>query len=239
MISIIIPTLNEEKIIRRTFTGLASLTIPHEIIVSDGKSKDQTVAIAREYTPHVVEYHGETRQTIAMGRNAGGQIAQGDFLVFLDADCSVKNPDAFFKVALANFEQDKKLVALTGQLRVLPEMERLSDYLVFNYMNLFFRVMNNFFHIGLSPGEFQMMKREAFENVAGYRRDLVASEDTDMFFRLSKIGRTRLDPKLTIFHTGRRARTIGWPRLLWNWFINFISVFIFHKSKSPEWTPIR
>src|SRR5438874_2570272 len=49
MISIIIPTLDEEKVIGRTLSLLKSqLTIPHEIIVSDGASKDKTVEIAKK-----------------------------------------------------------------------------------------------------------------------------------------------------------------------------------------------
>jgi GT2 family glycosyltransferase len=44
MISIIIPTFNEEKLIESTLLTLTSaLTLPHEVIVSDGGSSDRTV----------------------------------------------------------------------------------------------------------------------------------------------------------------------------------------------------
>ena len=55
MISIIIPTLNEEKIIEATLCTLTStLTIPHEVIVSDGGSSDRTVELAKKYAGAVV-----------------------------------------------------------------------------------------------------------------------------------------------------------------------------------------
>jgi hypothetical protein len=39
-------------------------------------------------------------------------------------------------------------------------------------------------------------------------------EDADMFRRLSTIGKTMIDPELTVLHTGRRAHQLGWPRLI-------------------------
>jgi glycosyltransferase involved in cell wall biosynthesis len=55
MISIILPTFNEEKVIESTLRTLAStLTLPHEIIVSDGRSSDLTVQIAAKYAAVVV-----------------------------------------------------------------------------------------------------------------------------------------------------------------------------------------
>src|SRR5205085_1564372 len=86
MISIIIPTLNEAKIIGSTLRTLAAtLTLPHEVIVSDGGSSDRTAELAAPYATTVVVYSGTGRQTIGEGRNEGAKLAAGDFLVFLDA----------------------------------------------------------------------------------------------------------------------------------------------------------
>src|SRR4051812_47233932 len=96
-LSIIIPTLNEEKILEKTLLHLRELhDIPYEIIVSDGKSKDKTIEIANKYADKVVVYEGEKRQTIGMGRNLGASVAQGDFFVFLDADMYVPDINDFF-----------------------------------------------------------------------------------------------------------------------------------------------
>ena len=95
MISIIIPTLNEAKIIESTLRTLAAtLTLPHEVIVSDGGSSDRTAELAARYANTVVVYSGASRQTIGEGRNDGAKVAAGDFLVFLDADCVVPEPAA-------------------------------------------------------------------------------------------------------------------------------------------------
>ena len=46
-ISIIIPTLNEEKILEETLVALRKFNGNYEIIVSDGRSTDKTVQIAK------------------------------------------------------------------------------------------------------------------------------------------------------------------------------------------------
>jgi glycosyltransferase involved in cell wall biosynthesis len=80
MISIIIPTLNEEKVIESTLCTLAStLTLPHEVIVSDGGSSDRTVELAAKCATALVVLSGSGRQTIVQGRNDGAKTARGDF----------------------------------------------------------------------------------------------------------------------------------------------------------------
>ena len=58
-ISFVIPTLNEGKAIEGTLKCLLEYGGPKEIIVSDGASKDDTVAIAKRYgAKAVVHEHG-------------------------------------------------------------------------------------------------------------------------------------------------------------------------------------
>jgi len=122
---------------------------------------------------------------------------------------------------------------------VYPELETFADRVIFGILNFNLRVLNNFFHRGESTGEFQMIRRRAFDAVGGFRPDLVTREDADMFLRLSRMGRTRLDPQLTVFHSARRAHRIGWPRLLSLWAVNTIWVFLFDRAKTREWQVVR
>jgi len=240
MISIIIPTLNEAKIIESTLRTLtATLTLPHEVIVSDGGSSDRTAELAARYANTVVVFSGAGRQTIGEGRNDGAKAAVGDFLVFLDADCVIPEPDRFLAQALAHFEKNPGLVGLTAYLRVFPADETLSDKLVSGIANLGLRVANNLLKRGASMGEFQMIRREAFARVGGFREDLIAFEDTDMFRRLSRIGRTMIAPKLRVLHSGRRGHQVGYPQLLATWLVNMIFIAVRDRTFSKEWKPIR
>jgi rSAM/selenodomain-associated transferase 2 len=81
LISVIIPTLNEEANLPVTMRQLADRT-DVELIVVDGGSVDRTVEIAKKFTPYVfVDRPGR-----ALQMNAGARHATGDILLFLHAD---------------------------------------------------------------------------------------------------------------------------------------------------------
>ncbi len=240
MISMIIPTLNEAKIIEATLRTLAAtLTLPHEVIVSDGGSCDGTAELAARCANTVLVFSGPGRQTIGGGRNEGAKVATGDFLVFLDADCVIPEPDRFFAQALAYFEKDPGLVGLTAYLRVFPADETLGDKLISGISNFGLRVANNILKRGASFGEFQMIRREAFARLGGFRADLIAFEDADMFRRLSGIGRTMIAPELCVLHSGRRGHQVGHPQLIAMWLVNLVFIAVRDQTFSKEWKPIR
>lgn len=240
MISIIIPTKNEISVIGRTLQGFRGAKKRHfEIIVSDGGSTDGTVEVARKYADKVITHDGMTRQTIAFGKNAGARAATGEYLAFFDADVTILNIDEFFDTALSLLKRYPDIVAFTGHLRVLPEHETLSDRFFFGLVNHLHFIQNNFLRIGAASGEFQMMRRDVFLKLGGYREDLTVSEDQEFFRRLAKNGRTHFHRRLTVHHTGRRAHKIGWLKMLILWFLNDMSVRIFNKSSSVFWKEIR
>jgi glycosyltransferase involved in cell wall biosynthesis len=237
--SFVVPTLNEIQTIERTLQCLAGYSGRHQIIVSDGNSTDGTIDVCRRYADEVVVYDGEARQTIGMARNMGAALASGDFIVFVDADVVIDDVDAFFATAFDEFERRPDVVGLTCRYRVFREASTFFDRYVFYTLGLQFGLQNNVFHIGGSGGEFMMITAHAFKQVEGFDERLAASEDMDLFRRLSKIGRTRFTNRLTVWHTGRRAHAVGWPRLLLSWFSNSVSVFLFRRSTSREWAPVR
>ncbi|MCW2551711.1 MAG: hypothetical protein JWR78_1492 [Mycobacterium sp.] len=239
MISFVIPTLNEIKTVERTLECLTAFSGPREIIVSDGNSTDGTIELCRRYADDVIVYDEHVRQTIGQARNMGAAKASGDFVVFVDADVIIDDVDAFFATAFAEFQRRPELVALTSRYRVFREVSTFVDRYVFYTLGLQFAVQNNIFHIGGSGGEFMMITADSFRDVGGFNERLTASEDMDLFRRLSKIGRTRFVNNLTVWHTGRRAHAVGWPRLLLSWFSNSVSVFVFRKSASREWKEVR
>lgn len=241
MISFIIPTLKEEKVLEKLLKNLKEITVcDYEIIVSDGGSKDNTLAIAKKYADKVVENQTGQRQTIASGRNAGAKVARGEFLVFFDADVYIPEPNKFFARALKDFADNQKLLGLSGWVRVFPEMETWADF--FGYVivsDWMFYLQNNIFHIGSTCGEFQMIKTDTFKKLGGFKEYLTVSEDKDLFYRISKYGRTKTNPKLLLYHTGRRPHQIGWPKLLWQWARDSFHAAVFDKAHSDEWKVIR
>ena len=99
-VSVVIPALNEERLLGGLLSDLAAQTRPpDEVIVVDAGSEDATVSVAERF-PFVEVLHSSP--PVAVGRNAGGRHASGDVLVFLDADARL--PKRFLERFLAVFE---------------------------------------------------------------------------------------------------------------------------------------
>lgn len=83
MISVIVPTLNEEQALPATLAALLAQEGEFEVIVSDGGSTDGTHPIARRASA-VRLLRGRRGRALQM--NAGARAARGEWLLFLHAD---------------------------------------------------------------------------------------------------------------------------------------------------------
>ncbi|HCS78599.1 TPA: hypothetical protein DIV55_02545 [Patescibacteria group bacterium] len=90
MISVIIPVFNEAKVIQKCISSLSQQTNPHEIIVVDDGSSDRSgeriAKIKEQLGIKQFKLVMQTHRGPAAARNAGAKIAEGDILVFIDAD---------------------------------------------------------------------------------------------------------------------------------------------------------
>ncbi len=82
MVSIIIPTFNEERFIAATLDSLQKIEEPIEIIVVDGGSTDGTADIVRSYGVHLITSERGRGQQM----QAGSAAANGAIFWFLHAD---------------------------------------------------------------------------------------------------------------------------------------------------------
>jgi len=85
LISVIVPAYNADATLPACLQALQEQTlIPTEVIVVDDGSTDGTASVARAAGVRLVQ---QPRQGPAAARNAGIAQAQGDLLLFTDADC--------------------------------------------------------------------------------------------------------------------------------------------------------
>ena len=84
-VSVVIPTLNEERNLPHVFGALPAGL--HEIVLVDGGSVDRTVAVARQLRPDVVVVH-QTRTGKGNALASGFAACTGDAIVMIDADGS-------------------------------------------------------------------------------------------------------------------------------------------------------
>jgi glycosyltransferase involved in cell wall biosynthesis len=239
--SIIIPTLNEEKLLPQLLNQLSSERLKEkynfEIIISDGNSKDSTIQIAKKYTDKIIVHTGNMRQTIAEGRNEGAKIASGEILIFLDGDILFDDVSLFFKKIESVFK-NKNYLAMTCYINIHPEEKIFGDKIFLNFYNWYFRFLNNI-GVGMGRGECQIIPKTVFNEIGGYNTKLVAGEDFDLFKRIRKKGKILYDKNLTIYESPRRYRKYGHVKIFFAWLFNALSVIFAKKSVSTEWEEIR
>ncbi len=241
-ISVIIPTLNEEKLIVKTleqFPKTLKEKYNIEVIISDGGSTDKTLELLTGTVDKVVNaVKGET-QNIPKGRNAGAKAASGKYLYFLNADTLIEDTGKFFKQTLNAFK-DEKNYALTCRFHVFPDDVRLSDKLFHGFYNNYVRLLNKA-GMGMGRGECQMVRADIFSKVNGYNELLAAGEDYDLYRRikLSGKGKIKFLNGLLVFESPRRYRKFGYIKVFGDWTKNSFSVFFKNKSISQVWEQVR
>jgi glycosyltransferase involved in cell wall biosynthesis len=239
--SIIIPTLNEEKLLPNLLRQLADLDLiekyDYEIIVSDGGSTDKTIEIANKFCDIVKVHDCVRKQNIAEGRNVGAEYANGNIFIFLNADVLLHNTNNFFSYVEKNFSSSNYL-AMTCFVKVFPEEEVLADKIFHGVFNNYFRLINNL-GIGMGRGECHIIRKEVFKKFKGYNQELAAGEDFDLFKKIRKEGKILFSKDLFIFESPRRFRKLGYKNVTWAWVMNGFSVFFKEKAISKEWEQVR
>ncbi len=93
LVSILIPAYNAEAWISDTLrSAIAQTWERKEIIVVDDGSKDQTLAVARQFESEQVRVVTQKNQGAAATRSNAFSLCQGDYIQYLDAD-DLMGPD--------------------------------------------------------------------------------------------------------------------------------------------------
>lgn len=179
MVSIVIPTLNEETRLPACLAAVlqGSTESTAEVLVVDGGSSDATVDVARGYGVRVLASDpGRGRQM-----NRGARDANGSLLVFLPADTVVPagwvnvltRVDADATCRAGGFRQ--RFDRSTGLLRMVSRVHNMRA-----------RITGVFY-----GDQVPFVRRDLFEELGGYRED-IDMEDVEFGTRLKRHCRPRL-----------------------------------------------
>jgi glycosyltransferase involved in cell wall biosynthesis len=221
MISIVIPTLNEEKFLPRLLESIKIQDFfDYEIIVSDGGSSDKTKEIAESMGCFFIE--DKKHRHPSWQRNNGAKISKGDILLFLDAD-SVLQP-GFLKKTLAEFEARK----LTGAGFYFVFNPNSFSYHIFSVLSNFFCFFRQYFS-PVSVGAGILARRDAHDKIKGFDTEIFLAEDYDYCDRLSKEGKFRMIKSQTLLYSSRRLKKDGWWSTAYAW--TQMAMFTFFRKK--------
>lgn len=210
LISVVVPTYNEEKNIAKCLKALSTQTLPrkdYELIVVDYKSKDETCEVARKYADKVIQ---QKSKGVGGARNDGAKVAKGEIIATTDADVIVPR---FW------LERIKNSLSKPGVVAVYGPQEPIEDSIK---AKLFFKMMTWSGAVVQALGEPYMggpnsaFKRKIFEKVGGYS-SLPMQDDVEIGFRVKKLGRIAYDMGNPVAVSARRFEKFGYLRTAWNW----------------------
>ena len=208
MISIIIPTLNEEACLEKVLQNVDDLReeCDIELIVADGGSDDRTVEIARRYARVV-----QTGRGRALQLNAAAKVAKGDILFFVHADMNVPKGALKIiseKVLQENYHGGGFSNTFTSHNKKIKRLGRLLNIRIFDNdrpSNTVFFGDNGIF-----------VRRSSFNALKGFK-PIPIMEDYDFSRRMKerfKVVRV-VEPRLGV--SPRRHERSGFVRTRLQW----------------------
>ena len=215
-LDVVVPMLDEARDIAAALRALRTGAPAAQIVVVDGGSTDQSVAIAGPLCDTIIATSaGRARQM-----NAGARASHGDAIVFVHADTRVPTD---FAQAIAAALEDPSVVG--GRFDVELDDRAPAYRMVGTMISLRSRVMRS-----ATGDQAIFVRRDVFDRLGGFA-EIALCEDVDFVRRLRRAGliaclRTR------VITSARRWQRYGVTRtILRMWAIK--SLFLL--GVSPDW----
>jgi len=224
ILSIIIPTYNEEKYLPVLLESIKKQSFDdYEIIVADANSTDKTREIAESYGCIVVD-----GGLPAKGRNNGAKIAKGEYLLFLDSDLMLT--DEYLRNVIYEFQMERLGIAIT---QMLPMSNKVEDKLFHDFANYFMISVEKIKPHG--AGCYGIIARkELHDACGGFDEELNFGEDTDYIERLAKKERFKVLRNAKIGVSTRRLEEEGIETLIRQYGKSTVNDFLGKRTDAKE-----
>jgi glycosyltransferase involved in cell wall biosynthesis len=179
LVSVIIPCYNHSRFLGEAIESALRQSEPHEIIVVDDGSTDETAAVAARYD---VRYVHQQNSGLSAARNRGLCESAGAFLVFLDADDRLL-PDAL-TAGVRELNAHPECAFVFGGFRHiglhgLPvEMSWVPDE------PGLYNTLLHYNHVGCPATV--MYRRHVFDSVGGFDAAFNPAEDYELYLRIAR-----------------------------------------------------
>jgi glycosyltransferase involved in cell wall biosynthesis len=211
-ISVVIPCYQSAHYLPTAIESILEQTYaPHEVIVVDDGSRDNTREVAVRYSDRV-RYVFQDNGGVCAARNRGIQMATGDWIALLDADDAWK-PEKLRLQAEAAERHPHALVIYTSSccLHVDGSISPSNQYLPADELWPALRFHNP---IPLSSA---MVLRQTLLDAGGFDRRLTSCEDWDLWMRLRLAGPfASVDEPLTIYRVTATSMSGNISRMIEN-----------------------
>jgi glycosyltransferase involved in cell wall biosynthesis len=176
LVSVIIPVYNAARFLPDAVASVRRQAYaPLEILIVDDGSQDDCARVVAELG-EPVRYVRQEQSGPAAARNRGLELAQGDFVAFLDADDEW--PEQKLSIQMSRLLAEPELDLVLGRVRyVALEGGQIPDY-IFEGPD---HVLSNV-HLGSG-----LYRRRAFDRVGAFDTSLRYCEDLDWFMRAREL----------------------------------------------------
>ena len=182
-VSVVLPAFNEEKLlpaalaaVKEAASAFTARGWEWECVVCDNNSTDATSAVARAGGATVVF---EPVNQIGRARDAGARAANGDWLVFIDADST---PSAELFASIATRIAEGRVLGGGSTVELEPGTPRYARF-VCGLWNLWSRLA------GWAAGSCVWVEAAAFRAVGGFGTEYYAGEEVFLSRRLKSLAR--------------------------------------------------
>jgi glycosyltransferase involved in cell wall biosynthesis len=239
VISIVMPCYNSEAFLDQTIKSVFQQTYPHiELIIIDDGSADRSPAILLESAKKYPALKVFTQKNSGPypARNLALQHAQGEFIIFLDAD-DYWMPDCLEKLYRALIEANADL-SYCGWQNVVENGENGPPYVPPTYEkgDIF-----EYFLTGCPwPIHAALVRRNIVDKVGGFSTRCFTAMDYDFWIRLSAITQNIVKvPEVLAFyrwHNNGQISSVKWRQALDAWQVrkDFCSTYPELLSHIPE-----
>lgn len=225
--SVVIPTLNEESYLPKILKSLADQKEKNfEVVIVDARSEDKTKEVALDFNGKIpLKFFEVSKRNVSFQRNYGASKAEGQYLIFLDADIGIAS--SLTKNVKQIIGKKKGLVFIPYMLP--EESNKLDMELVFNFVNFLIDVSQN---VGkpLAAGGSMIFEKDFFYRIGGFDESLVYAEDHNIIQKAQQWGvRAKLLRSVRIRFSLRRMRREGRLKLLYKYILS--TAYVLFKGK--------
>ena len=204
--SIIIPAHNEEKYLQKTIDSIKGQTLQdHEIIMVTNGCTDKTEEIAKKNTDAKIRHLSLPKPNVSVARNAGALNAQGETLLFLDADTQLA-ADALEKIK-EKFTEEYTIATTLAK----PDSQKISHHLAVSFKNLY-----HYLNLYQGCSGALICRKKDFNAVGGYNPEIVVREHRKLALRLKEQGKFTCI-NTTVTTSMRRYQQWGLFKVTWFW----------------------
>lgn len=206
-ISVVMPVYNTKSYLREAIESILTQTFnDFELIIINDGSTDGSIDVIENYASldKRIKVVSRENRGISATRNEGVSLSSGKYIAWMDSD-DISTSERL-AIQYSYMEKTPDVLAIgTGVRLIDPDSDDLCEWKMPETHDDI-----DDFHMQGKGGAItfpsSMIRRSAINAAGGFRKDIVAAEDMDLFLRLAEIGKIEnIHPLLLLYRQHEKS----------------------------------